>query len=347
MNQPIPKPKIVAFELTQRCPLNCRHCRASASADTPDILSTDQCKKILAALSNVDKCIVILTGGEPMVRDDIYELIQYGASLGLRVVMATCGFRLDDTALARLKDASLLSLSFSLDGADAQTHDAFRQTPGAFNACLAAIEKTRNANLRFQINTTITKHNIDQLHEISSLAEKLGAACFNPFILVPVGRADHIRDALIPPDDYEKLLHDLADLKQKIKIDIRVTCGPQFARICRQKSLPNAEKVTGCLAATEFAFISAKGDVQTCGFLNISAGNLVQNNFDFADIWQNSPFLNDLRDLNNYRGACASCVYLNSCRGCRARAFASLDDYLAHDPICKIAQNFNDRKKSK
>jgi len=346
MNQPIPKPKIVAFELTQRCPLNCRHCRASASADTADYLTTDQCKKILAALSNFNKCIVILPGGEPMVRDDIYELIQYGACLGLRIVMATCGFDLDENALVRLKSASLLSLSFSLDGADAQTHDSFRQKPGAFDNCLAAIEKSRNANLRFQINTTITKHNIDHLPAIASLAEKLGAACFNPFILVPVGRADHIRDLLIPPDDYEKLLNHLADLKQKSKIDVRVTCGPQFARICRQKSLPNAEKVTGCLAATDFAFISAKGDVQTCGFLNISAGNLIENNFDFADIWQNSPFLNELRDHNNYHGACASCAYLNSCRGCRARAFATLGDYLAHDPICKIAQNFNNRNPS-
>jgi len=139
------------------------------------------------------------------------------------------------------------------------------------------------------------------------------------------------------PTEYEKLLGDLADLKNKSPIELRVTCGPQFARICRQKKLTDADKVKGCLAATEFAFISARGDVQTCGFLDISAGNLVENGFDFADIWLNSKFLNDLRKLSEYKGACSACAYLAVCRGCRARAYSMLGDYLQQDPICKLA----------
>ena len=140
-------------------------------------------------------------------------------------------------------------------------------------------------------------------------------------------------------------MSDLAGLKQKSKIEVRVTCGPQFARICRSEEIEGAEKVTGCLAATDFAFISARGDVQTCGFLEISAGNLVENNFDFGDIWLNSKFLNELRDLAKYKGACSGCSYLSVCRGCRARAYTMLGDYLQHDPICKLTLNADRRQK--
>jgi len=333
----IVKPRIVAFEVTQRCPLACAHCRAAAAEDKSDYLSTGQCKSILKSVADFNKCVVILTGGEPMERPDIYELIEYSQSLGLRTVMATCGYHFADDAASKLKQAGIIALSFSLDGATADTHDAFRQTAGAFDTAIAAIEKTRSAGIRFQINTTITKHNIAQVPAIAALAEKLGAYCFNPFILVPVGRGDEIRDLILSPAEYEKLLHDLADLKNKSPIELRVTCGPQFARICRQKKLTDADKVKGCLAATEFAFISAHGDVQTCGFLDISAGNLVENGFDFADIWLNSKFLNDLRTLSEYKGACSACAYLAVCRGCRARAYSMLGDYLGQDPICKLA----------
>ena len=331
------KPRIIAFEVTRRCPLACAHCRARAAQDKSDCLSTDQCKSILKSVADFNKCVVILTGGEPLERPDIYELIEYSQSLHLRTVMATCGYHFTEDTVPKLKQAGVLALSFSLDGATADTHDAFRQTAGAFDTTIAAIEKTRSADIRFQINTTITKHNIAEVPAIAELAEKLGAYCFNPFILVPVGRADEIRDLILSPTEYEKLLNDLADLKQKSAVELRVTCGPQFARICRQKKIEGADKVKGCLAATEFAFISAGGDVQTCGFLDISAGNLLENGFDFADIWLNSKFLNDLRKLSEYKGACSACAYLAVCRGCRARAYSMLGDYLQHDPICKLA----------
>ena len=345
MNNKIIKPRIIAFEVTQRCPLSCRHCRATASQDKTDFLTTGQCRKILKSVADFNKCVIILTGGEPMERPDIYDLTEYGRRLGLRMVMATCGYHITESAAAGLKKAGITAISFSLDGATAGTHDAFRQKPGAFQTVLSAIEKVRAAGIRFQINTTFTNLNITQAGEIANLAEKLGAYCFNPFILVPTGRGDEIRDLILAPDQYEKLLTDLAELKRKSKIEVRVTCGPQFARICRSRKIEDAEKVTGCLAATDFAFISTRGDVQTCGFLEISAGNLVENNFDFADIWLNSEFLNDLRDLSKYKGACSACAYLSVCRGCRARAYTMLGDYLQQDPICRLTLNTKKGKK--
>ncbi len=340
----IVRPRIIAFEVTQRCPLSCRHCRASARRDKSDFLTTRQCRSILKSVADFDKCVMILTGGEPMERADIYELAEYGRDLGLRMVMATCGYHITDTTATGLKQAGITAISFSLDGATAETHDAFRQRAGAFETVMGAIEKVRAAGIRFQIKTTFTNQNLSEAGAIAAIAENSGAYCFNPFILVPVGRGEEIRDLILSPSEYERLLTDLARLKQKSRIDVRVTCGPQFARICRSEKIDGADKVSGCLAATDFAFISARGDVQTCGFLEISAGNLVENNFDFADIWLNSNFLNELRDLSKYKGACSGCGYLSVCRGCRARAYTMLEDYLQQDPICKLVLNTERRQ---
>ncbi len=334
----VPRPRIIAFEVTRRCPLRCRHCRAAASTDSADGLSTEQCKGILKGIADFHKSIVIFTGGEPLARQDIFELVEYARWLGLRSVLATCGMDLDVATARRLKTAGVLSLSFSLDGATAASHDAFRQTPGAFDAVLSAIEAAKSAGLRFQINTTLTRLNLSQVGAIADLAVRLGASCFNPFILVPVGRGEAIRDLLLGPAEYEDLLGRLADLRRDSPIEVRVTCGPQFARVARRRNIPNAESVNGCLAATGFAFISHMGDVQTCGFLDISAGNLLQYGFDFGRLWQTSALLASIRK-NEYHGACGDCGYRTICRGCRARALAVLGDVLQEDPICILARH--------
>lgn len=334
----VPRPRIIAFEVTRRCPLRCRHCRAAASTDSADGLSTEQCKRILKGVADFHKSILIFTGGEPLARQDIFELIGYARSLGLRSALATCGMDLNAETARRLKTAGVLSLSFSLDGATAASHDAFRRTPGAFDAVMAAIEAAKSAGLRFQINTTITRLNLSEVGAIADLATRLGAACFNPFILVPVGRGDAIRDLLLGPQDYEDLLGRLANLHRDSPIEVRVTCGPQFARVARRRNIPNAETINGCLAATGFAFISHSGEVQTCGFLETPAGNLVEQDFNFGRLWETSPLLVSLRK-NQYLGACGNCGYRTVCRGCRARALAVMGDVLQEDPICILAHN--------
>ena len=336
MSRKIMKPRLVAFEVTRRCRFNCRHCRANADcAGDEKELTTKQCEKILASVADFAKCTIILTGGEPMERSDIYELIRYGRGLGLQMVMATCGYAIDDAAIAGLKEAGVSALSISLDGACAKTHDAFRQTEGAFDLAVGAAEAARLAGMRFQINTTITKGNVSEVPMIAELCEKLGAYCFNPFILVPTGRGKAIAGEILDPAEYETLLNELLRMKLDSEIEIRVTCGPQFARICKQEKLEKLSgRNNGCMAGRGFGFISCHGDVQTCGFLNISAGNLIENGFDFGSVWMESEFLKEIRNMSAYKGNCGICEYVGLCGGCRARAYAMCGDYLATDPIC-------------
>ena len=330
------KPRLIAFEVTRRCRYACRHCRANAYPDAgEEELSAEQCKRILSGVADFGKCVIILTGGEPMERDDIYELIRYGRGLGLRMVMATSGYLIDDDSIVKLKKAGVSVLSFSLDGSSAETHDAFRGAKGAFEAVVSAAETARRAGVRFQINTTISKINADEVVGISELAKRLGAYCFNPFILVPTGRGKEIEDTMLDPVEYEAMLSELLGIKLQSEIEVRVTCAPQFARVCRQaKKKHLAGEVSGCMGGKGFGFISYKGDVQTCGFLDVSAGNLIENDFDFGKIWLESEFLKEIRDRSKYKGNCGICEYVGVCGGCRARAFAVSGDYLAADPIC-------------
>ncbi len=270
-----------------------------------------------------------------MQRSDIYKLIQHGRKLNLKMAMATCGYAIDDVSIDKLKKAGISILSFSIDGAGAHFHDAFRKSPGAFEAVVNAANIAHKANVPFQINTTITKRNADELIAIAELAKKLGARCFNVFILVPTGRAKQIADEILDPVEYETLLHELLRLKLESKIQVRLTCAPQFARIYRQQK---QEKLTGpvngCIGGRDFAFVSYRGNVQACGFLDVSAGNLIENGYDFEKIWTESELLKKLRDLSEYKGSCAVCEYSAVCRGCRARAYATSGDYLDADPIC-------------
>lgn len=330
------KPRLLAFEVTRRCLYNCRHCRAKADASVrADELSTQQWKRILDAVAAYEKCVVIMTGGEPTEREDIVELVRHGRDAGLRMVMATCGYALNDASLAALKEAGVMALSFSLDGASARTHDAFRRTDGAFEIVLKAAETARRAGIRFQINTTITRSNLHEVPTIADLARRLGAYCYNPFILVPTGRGEEITEEILEPRQYAELLGDLLRLRSGLGIELRVTCGPQYARLFREMNteLPKVH-ISGCMGGRGFGFISYRGDVQTCGFLDISAGNLVENGYDFAAIWDHSPFLNEIRNVSAYKGKCGRCAYVRVCGGCRARAYSMTGDYLGEDPVC-------------
>jgi len=329
------KPRLIAFEITRRCRYNCKHCRASAGPAGGSELSTKQCKKIIASIAEFAKPILILTGGEPMERPDLYEIIEYAKEQGLRVVMATCGYLLDDDSIAKLKKAGVSALSFSIDGATAETHDHFRDTTGAFDTVIKAAEMARNAKMPFQINTTIHKYNAGEIIGIADLAKRLGAICFNTFMLVPTGRATEMDDAVLDPVQYEYILNELLRIKLKKEIDVRVTCGPAFTRICEQaKARGLVAEGAGCMGGKGFGFISFKGDVQTCGFLDIPAGNLVDNSYNFEKIWRESKFLNEIRDTSQFEGKCGDCEYVEVCGGCKARAMAMMGSYLAGDPIC-------------
>ena len=330
------KPRVIAFEITRKCRYACKHCRANAGeCEKEKELTTGQCEKILASIAKYNKCMVIVTGGEPMERKDIYDIIRYGTKLGLRMVMATCGYLVDMEALKKLKEAGLMALSFSLDGAGADTHDVFRQAEGAFDYVIRAAELAKKAHLPFQINTVISKTNVAEIVAIAELVEKIGAYCFNPFILVPTGRGTDIADEILDKIEYDEMLNELLRMKLESKIKIRVTCGPQFAMLCKKEKVEQLGGIVeGCIGGRGFGFISYEGDVQTCGFLDKSAGNIVKSRYNFAKIWEKSEFLNEIRNVSEYSGKCRICEFGEVCGGCRARAYAMNDDYLAADPVC-------------
>ena len=298
-----------------------------------DALDTSACKRILQSVGACSKPLIIFTGGEPLERDDIFELIAYAKSLGLPSALATCGYKLDSNAAENIKTAGIGAVSLSLDGPTRQMHDSFRKSSGAFDAVVNASGILKAHGIRFQINSTITTHNADMLDELARIAGELGAACFNIFILVPTGRGEAISSQLLDRDRYESVLEKLAGMKREMPIDLRVTCGPQFARIMATRDAP--VPVKGCLGGKEFGFISYRADIQICGFLDISAGNLAKNDFDFGKLWASSDFLNSIRNRPSFKGKCAACEYLETCSGCRARAYAVTGDFLASDPICQ------------
>lgn len=330
-----PLPRLVALEVTRRCVLSCRHCRAAAAQDAAsDELTGQEWSRVLESLAGFARPTVILTGGEPLLRDDIADIAACASKLHLRVVLATCGALLDDAAASRLARAGVAAISVSLDGATAACHDAFRDQQGAFAAALGGIEAARRAGLPFQINTTVTRRNVAELGAILELAAKLGAKTFNPFLLVPTGRGRQLASEALSAEEYERTLNWLAEQQARGEVPIRVTCAPHYHRVLQQRGQAPGPGAKGCIGGRSFAFVSHCGTVQACGFLDVAAGDLRQADYDFATIWRTSPVFAALRDRARYRGRCGVCEFHTVCGGCRARALATSGDYLAEEPLC-------------
>jgi len=329
-------PRLIAWEVTRSCMLACRHCRGAAEAKPYEgELSTGDCVKLLDNIASFARPIIILTGGEPMLRKDIYEIAAYGEKLGLRIVMASCGALLDDESARKILESGMKQISISLDGASAASHDEFRGVAGAFESAMRGIKAARRSGLSVQINTTVTRSNLGELPEILDLAVRLGANAFNPFLLVPTGRGRELIDQEISPDQYEQTLRWLAEMSQRDDITIRVTCAPHYQRIVRQLGLSRARRSPkGCMGGQQFAFISHLGKVQICGFLEVKAGDLRKEDMNFRKIWETSELFAQMRDPDAYHGRCGRCEFATVCGGCRARAFALTGDYLAEEPFC-------------
>ena len=331
-------PRLIAWEVTRSCVLACKHCRGAAQM-TPyaDELSTDECRRLLDNIAAFSKPTIILTGGEPMLREDIYDIARYACDLGLHTVMAPCGLLLNDETARKILEAGVRHISISLDGATATSHDAFRGIGGVFDDALRGLEAAKKAGLEFQINTTVSQHNINELPDILELAVRLKAQVFNPFLLVPTGRGKALADQEISAEDYEKTLHWLASQQGRRDIRIRVTCAPHYKRILRQLGQgppPGPHAFKGCMGGHSFAFVSHRGKVQICGFLDTECGDVRAEDFDFRKIWETSEVFRRVRDVDSYHGRCGVCEYRKVCGGCRARAFALTGDILAEEPFC-------------
>ncbi len=336
--------RLVAWETTRNCNLSCVHCRASASMGPHEgELDTPEAFRLLDEIAGVGRPIVILTGGEPLLRPDIFAITEYGNRLGLRMVMAPNGTLITADIARRLADAGIKRLSISLDGASAATHDEFRKVPGAFEGALRGIEHIKHAGIPFQINTTVTQINLDQIPKIQQLAVELGAVAHHIFLLVPTGRGKYIVDKAITAEEYERTLNWFYEQRGKTALELKATCAPHYYRILRQRSAKDGQPVSfqshgldavtrGCLGGIGFCFVSHVGDVQPCGFLSTNCGNVRQNSF--AEIWRHSEVFTALRDYDRLEGKCGLCEFKRVCGGCRARAFEATGDYLAEEPLC-------------
>ena len=336
--------RIVAWEVTRSCNLNCVHCRASSNLGPHSgELDTVKAIEILDQIREVGKPIIILTGGEPLLRKDIFVLADYGTKKGLRMVMGTNGTLITPDITTKTMESGIKRVSISLDGATRESHDSFRQVHGAFEGAIQGISYLREQGIEFQINTTVTKYNLHQLEGTLNLAVRLGAAAHHIFLLVPTGRAKEMLNQELDAQEYEDTLHWFYQQQDTVPLELKATCAPQYYRIIRQEAHSRGEKVSskaygldvvtrGCLAGISYCFISHEGIVQPCGYLELNSGDLRKSTF--ADIWKNSPIFADLRDFSKYKGKCGRCEYITVCGGCRARAYAAHGDYLSEEPLC-------------
>jgi heme b synthase len=336
--------RLVAWETTRSCNLSCVHCRAAAdNGPYEGELDTKASFELLDQIARVGDPIIILTGGEPLMRPDIFDIADYGTKKGLRMVMAVNGTLMTRENTRKMVESGIKRISVSLDGADKAFHDRFRGVDGAFDGAMQGIAYAKEAGLEFQINTTITKANLDQIPLILEIAENLGAAAHHIFLLVPTGRGKYMLDQEITAREYEKTLNWFYDQRDKTSLQLKATCAPHYYRILRQRAREEGKTITfdshgldavtrGCLGGIGFCFISHTGVVQPCGYLHTDCGNVTKEPFDH--IWAHSEKFLQLRNYDLLEGKCGACEYKRVCGGCRARAFEATGDFLAEEPLC-------------
>jgi len=338
--------KWLAFEITPRCNLNCVHCRTNASMNLKDRLSYKEIVNVIDEISNEFKPVVVLTGGEPLLRSDVFDIAKYIRKKGMRVGLATNGTLVSERNVKRIKENFDVA-SLSIDGSSASVHDNFRGVKGAFEATLKAADLFKKENLSFIINSSFTKRNQHDIEGTYKLAKKIGADAWYMFIIVPTGRGKDIFDELISKEDYREILkwHFHLELEEK-DMFIRPTCAPEYYALCdmeakkqkidfKRRNLKfSTGGAKGCIAAQKIAFIGYDGEVKPCSYFLRSAGSILDKGF--LDIWHNSKIFRDMRDFKNYNKKCATCRYINVCGGCRARADAYFGDYMAIDPYCFV-----------
>jgi AdoMet-dependent heme synthase len=346
-------PFTVAWEVTRACAYACIHCRAEAQPRRdPRELTTDEGFRLIDQLVEVGGPILIVTGGDPMMRPDLLELIRYASGRGLRVALSPTATKL--VTLERLreaKEAGVTRVQMSLDGSRPEVQDAFRGRPGSFQRTIEILDDIGKAGLSLQIGTTVSRYNVEDLPAIAKVVGEHGAVMWSLFLLVPTGRGR--REDMISAAEHERVFNWLYDLSKSAPFDVRTTAAQHYRRVViqrrRQEATPSdkgllvtgagysfadglGQSKRGVNDGNGFAFISHIGDVCPSGFLPLSGGNVRERSF--VDIYRDSPLFRDLRDYGKLKGKCGICDFREVCGGSRARAYAVTGDYLESDPYC-------------
>jgi radical SAM protein with 4Fe4S-binding SPASM domain len=341
-------PLVMSWNVTRECNMKCSHCYINATdGKLQNELTTQEGKKLIDQISEVSHPLMILSGGEPLMRSDIFELIEYGSSKGLKMGLGSNGSLIDNEVARRLKDAGIATVSISIDSHIPKQHDEFRGVEGAWEKAVNACKALRKNNVLVQVNTTLTHENFDQIDDIMTLAEEIGVENFHLFFLVPTGRATKLTD--ISPQKYEDMITRTFAKVSKHTLNVRPSCAPQFMRIAKGMGLDMRQWIRGCIAGMYYCRVYPNGDVTPCPYLPIKLGNVREQSF--KEIWLNSPVFNALRNPDCLKGKCGICEYRQLCGGCRARAYGlsadfidycgdlhlpaeAKSDYLAEDPWC-------------
>jgi AdoMet-dependent heme synthase len=349
-------PFLVIWEMTQACDLACLHCRADAIARRdPRELSTIEAMAMMNRVRCFGHPLFVLTGGDPLKRPDVVDLVAHGTRIGLRMAMTPSGTPLMTESVIRdLADAGLSRLAVSLDGSTAEIHDRFRGVPGSFDWTVRMIRAAREIGLSTQINTTVSLHNLEDFDRLCLLMTELGISLWSVFFLVPTGRARP--QDIASPEQFETVFHRMYDLSKTASFDIKSTAAPHYRRLILQRQV--AERRAGARDASPepltagvgfslpdgigrarsvndgngFLFVSHRGEIYPSGFLPVSAGNVRRD--DVLDVYRNSELFRALRDPDRLKGKCGVCEYREVCGGSRARAYAMTGDYLAAEPFC-------------
>ena len=351
ISQSSDRPYVISWNLTYRCNLACEHCYLDAGAkkhqqvksdnfSDRSELETEQCFSVIDQISEfAPESVTILTGGEPLLRKDILPIINYGVKKKLWVVIGTNGVLVTSTLAERLKQEGVKGFALSLDALDAKRHDAFRVVKGAWDNTVTGAEVLREHEFPFIIQTTVGKHNADELTEIADFAhDELGAKVWNLYFLVSTGRGQFVSD--ISNEKYREILHTLSTIQKKYqnKMMVNAKCAPHFTRTLFEQDPDSPFLKTfnrnagGCPAGTHYMGIRPNGDMTPCPYLPQFAGNLVEQSLE--EIWQSSKLFTEIRTRNNLGGRCGNCEFIGTCGGCRARAYGVTGDYLAEDPLC-------------
>lgn len=347
-------PFTIAWEITQACALACVHCRASAQPKRdPRELSTEEAFSVVDQIAEIGNPILVITGGDPLMRRDVFSLIRHASQRKLRVSLSPSATPLLTRAnLQKAKDAGIVRIHLSIDGSTPEIHDAFRQVEGSYDRTIQGLQIARDIGLSLQIGTTVTKHNLADLPAMADLIANFGALMWNVFFLVPTGRGK-VED-MISPEQHEETLHWMYELSKEAPFDVRTTAAQHYRRVViertraelgKQKAIHQAlsgagysfqdglgRPQQGVNDGKGFCFISHIGDVCPSGFLQIPAGNVRTSSV--AEIYRNSRLFRDLRDPSLLKGRCGRCEYRRICGGSRARAYTLTGDYLGEEPCC-------------
>lgn len=326
---------IVSWMTTNKCNLKCEHCYQDADEAGSRELSTAEARAMIEQIAAAGFKIMIFSGGEPLMRDDIYELVAHAAACGLRPVFGSNGTLITDEVAAKLKAAGAAAMGISIDSLDAAKHDAFRGVEGAHAATLAGIEACKRAGLAFQIHTTVVDWNRSEICAITDFAAQIGAVNHSIFFLIPVGRGRYIEKTSLKVLENEALLEEIMRKSAQVSIDVKPTCAPQFTRVAEQLGV-ETRYTRGCLAGLTYCVIGSEGIVRPCAYMTETAGDVREQPFD--EIWKTSPVFERLR-TQAYEGNCGACDHKEHCGGCRARAAYYHDgDFMAQDDYCAYGQ---------